>query len=95
MGSSTDTAPAQATTAGSQPPQAEQSTTATKIPLFGGKKPEEEKKEAAAGIPDLLDEELSGAALAQVDTVVTAFLEGFATTDQKDKAVKYTAMPLN
>ena len=68
-----------------------------KVPLFGSSAPsgkEEEQKKAAASVTDLLDEELSEEALAEINSIVDAYIESFETMQHKGNAIKYTVMPL-
>ena len=43
----------------------------------------------------MIDDELSGEALQEVERIVDEFVDSFQTKQQKEMAVKYTVMPLN
>lgn len=44
---------------------------------------------------DLLDIELTAAAIEEVERIVDKFIGAFESKQQKEMAIKYTVMPLN
>lgn len=67
-----------------------------KVPLFGKStnSVQEEKKEIVP-VSDLLDIELTAAAIEEVERIVDKFIGAFESKQQKEMAIKYTVMPLN